>query len=285
MSNGRTRAGVRLLLMAADPVNRRILQEMTERPFDAGPGQEYRVTAGGREVLFVGHVLERWLQGAPSGPLSIGSQEAERAVAALAEAWSTTVMHALAREALTFDELHDLVEEPSKHALIHLLSELNVVGLTEEHEITDSRVLFAMTDWLRAGIAAFIASARFERREPQEGMAPIDALDVEAGFRCSLRFVELPRQLSGTCSLGINLEDDESGCLTGVTARIELGQVVSCKAGLDGKADAWAAGTAADWLDAVVEPDAQRVRTGGDKWLTRAVVGSLHEVLFGTPVV
>ena len=278
------RAGVQLLLMAADPVNRRILQEMAEHPLDAGPGQEYRVTAGGREVLFVGHVIERWLQGAPSGPLPFGNPAAERAVAALAEAWSTTVMHALAREALTFDELRGLVAGLGRRALIRHLAELRAVGLAEEHDIGDGRVLYAMTDWLRAGIAPLIASARFERSEPKEGMVPIDALDVEAGFRCSLRFVELPAQLSGTCRLGINLEDDESGRLTGVTARFELGQVVSCEAGLDGKADAWAAGTAADWLDTVVERDIQRVRTGDDRWLTRAVVDSLHKALFGVPI-
>jgi hypothetical protein len=144
--------------------------------------------------------------------------------------------------------------------------------------------IYTMTDWLRAGIAPLIASARLERREPKEGMAPIDALDVEAGFRCSLHFVELPKELTGTCRLGINLEDDESGCLTGVTARFEQGRVVSCESGLDGKAAAWAAGSAADWLDTVVEPDAQRVRTGGDKWLTRAVLDSLHTALFGVPV-
>jgi len=285
VSKGRTRAGVQLLLMAANPIKRRILREMTEHPLDAGPGREYRVTAGGREVLFVGFVVERWLQSAPQGPLAFGSQEAERAVATLAEAWSTTVMHALAREALSFGELHGLVEGLGKRALARHLAAMQAAGLAEEFNDGNGKTLYAITDWLRAGIAPLIASARFERREPQEGMVPIDALDVEAGFRCSLHFVELPRQLSGACRLGINLEeDDESGCLTGVTAKIEQGRVVSCDGGLDGKADAWAAGSAGDWLDTVVEPDAQRVRTGGDKWLTRAVLDSLHTALFGVPV-
>jgi hypothetical protein len=115
-------------------------------------------------------------------------------------------------------------------------------------------------------------------------MAPIDSLDVEAGFRCSLHFVELPMELTGTCRLGINLEDDESGSLTGVTAQVEQGRVVSCRAGLDGDADAWAAGSIGDWLDTVIEPDANRVRTGGNRWLTSALVKSMHKVLFGIPV-
>jgi hypothetical protein len=111
------RAGAQLLLMAANPIKRRILREMIEHPLAAGPGLEYRVTAGGREALFVGFVIERWLQGAPHGALPFESQEAERAVAALAEGWSTTVMHALAREPLSFEELHSQVEGLGRRAL------------------------------------------------------------------------------------------------------------------------------------------------------------------------
>ncbi len=277
------RAGAQLLLMAADPVKRRILQKMVEHPLGAGPGHEYRVTAGGREALFVGFVIERWLQSAPQGPLPFESQEAEWAVAALAQGWSTTVMHALAREPHTFGELHSLVEGLGGRALKRLLAAMQGARQIERLDV-NGETIYAATDWLRAGIAPLIASARLERREPKEGMAPIDALDVEAGFRCSLQFVELPRQLSGTCRLGINLEDDESGCLTGVTATIEQGHLVSCLPGLDGKAGAWAAGSAGDWLDTVVEPDTQQVRIGGDKWLSRAVLDSLHASLFGVPV-
>ena len=283
MSKVRMRAGAQLLLMAANPVKRRILREMLERPLTAGPGLEYRVTGGGREALFVGFVVERWLQSAPHGPLPFESHEAEGAVLALAEGWSSTVMHALAREPLAFEELHAQVEGSGRRALKRQLAAMERAGQVARID-SGAEVIYAATDWLRAGIAPLIASARLERREPKEGMAPIDALDVEAGFRCSLHFVELPAELSGTCRLGINLEDDESGCLTGVTARVEQGRVVSCDAGLDEKADAWAAGSAADWLDTVIEPDAKRVRTGGDKWLASAIIGSLHKSLFGVPV-
>jgi DNA-binding HxlR family transcriptional regulator len=284
VSKERTRAGAQLLLMAADPVKRRILREMIEHPLGAGPGHEYRVTGGGREVLFVGFVVERWLRGAPRGPLPFGSREAERAVAALAGGWSTTVMHALARKPATFGELHDLVDGLSRRALKRQLAEMRDAGQVEDSVGDSGKRLYEMTAWLRAGIAPLIASARLERREPREDMAPIDALDVEAGFRCSLPLVDLPKELSGTCRLGINLQEDESGCLTGVTAQIEQGRIVSVEAGLDRAADAWAAGSAGDWLETVVEPDAKQVRTGGDRWLTRAILESLHRDLFGIAV-
>jgi DNA-binding HxlR family transcriptional regulator len=285
VSKGSTRAGVQLLLMAANPVKRRILREMIEHPLAVGPDREYRVTTGGREALFIGFVVERWLQSAPQGPLPFESREAERAVATLAEAWTTTAMHALAREPLAFGELHGMVEGVSRLALERQLAAMQAAGQVEESTGGPGEPIYTMTDWLRAGIAPLIASARLERREPKEGMAPIDALDVEAGFRCSLPLVELPRELSGTCRLGINLEDDESGCLTGVTARIEQGHVVSARAGLSGEAKAWAAGSISDWLDTVIEPDVKRVRTGGDKWLTSALLDSLHKALFGIKIV
>lgn len=284
MSKGRMRAGTQLLLMAASPVKRRILREMIERPLATEGGLEYRVTAGGREALFVGFVIERWLQSAPRGPLPFESKEAERAVAALAGGWSTTAMHALAREPLTLTELHERVEGLGWRALKSQLAAMRDADQVEEHVDGAGETIYTMTNWLRAGIAPLIASARLERRNPQESMAPIDALDVEAGFRCSLHFVELPRELSGTCRLGINLEDDESGCLTGVTAKIEQGRVVSVQAGLDELADARAAGSAGDWLDTVIEPDTKRVRTGGDGWLAHALLDSLHKALFGIPV-
>jgi DNA-binding HxlR family transcriptional regulator len=283
VSKVRMRAGAQLLLMAANPVKRRILREMIERPVEAGPGLEYRVTGGGRQALFVGFVVERWLQSAPDGPLPFESREAERAVVALAEGWSGTVMHALAREPLTLEELQRQADGLGRRALQRQLAAMERAGQVERAD-SGGEVVYAATDWLRAGIAPLMASARLERREPRKGMAPIEALDVEAGFRCSLHFVELPKELTGICSLGINLEDDESGRLTGVTAQIEQGRIVSCDAGLEGKADAWATGSAADWLDTVIEPDAKRVRTGGDKWLAGAVVKSLHRTLFGVPV-
>lgn len=278
------RAGAQVLLMAANPVKRRILREMIERPLEAGPGCEYRVTTQGREALFVGFVVERWLQSAPDGPLPFESREGGSAVTALAQAWSSTVMHALAREPLGLAELHRRVGGPGQRGLRRHLRAMQEHGQVEATAGKRGETIYAITDWLRAGIAPLIASARLERRNPIDGMAPIDALDVEAGFRCSLSMVELPKELSGTCRLGINLEEDESSCLTGVTAHVEQGQIVACASGLMERADCWAAASAGDWLDTVIEPEAKRVRTGGDEWLAHALLDSLHRSLFGVPV-
>jgi DNA-binding transcriptional ArsR family regulator len=270
--------------MATDPINRGILREVANRPLDAGAEHEYRVTSGGREVLFVGFVAERWLQCGPQGPLRFHSPEAALSVLALAEGWTATVVHMLARGPHTFDELYEAVGDLSGKEVRRHLTALRATGQVETLAGEGGEPIYAATDWLLAGMAALIASARLERREPRDDMAPIDALDVEAGFRCSLGLIELPRQLSGTCSLGIRLEENESSSLTGVTARVDQGSIVSCEAGLDRKADAWAAGTAGDWMDTVIEPDTQLVRSGGDSWLARALIDAIHETLFGITV-
>jgi DNA-binding transcriptional ArsR family regulator len=277
------RAGAQLLMMATDPINRGILRTALEHPVEVAPGRVFRVSSRGHEALFVAFIVERWLQSAPHGPVSFDGPEAEGSVAAFAEAWSATVVHMLAREPMTLRELDETIDDLGRRALKRHLGAMQRAGQIEA--LTDGGdAIYALTDWARAGIAPLIASARLERRHPMEGMAPIDALDVDAGFRMSLPLLTLPRELSGTCRLGLNLEEDESVSLTGVTARIEEGRVISCRDGLETAANAWAAATAADWLDTVIEPDAKRVRTGGDRWLSGAVLDSLHKTLFGVPV-
>jgi DNA-binding HxlR family transcriptional regulator len=283
------RAGAQLLLMAANPANREILRSLLENPLELAPGRTYRVSDGGREMLDVGAVVERWLARAPGREMDYDSEPAQRAVVSLAEAWSATVVHMLAREPHTFDELYDAIPGLSRRALARHIGEMEAAGQLVAFPAGDGGAIYMLTDWMRSGIAPLIASARLERRNPMEGMAPIDALDVEAGFRLSLPLIELPEELRGSCRLGLNLceegedygEDGPPNELTGVTAQVEQGRVAACEAGLDKGSDAWAAGTANEWLDTVIEPDTKLVRTGGDAWLTGAVVRALHQTLFG----
>ena len=243
-------------------------------------GRAFRVSSGGREALFVASVVERWLRSAPHGPVLFDGPEAEWTVATLAESWSATVVHMLAREPMTLPELDAAIEDLGRRAVGRHLEAMRATGQVEALAASDEPI-YALTDWARAGIAPLIASARLERRNPMEGMAPIDPLDVDAGFRLSLPLLTMPMELSGVCRLGLNLDESERSAMTGVTARIEEGRVVACHDGLEIKANAWAAATAADWLDTVVEPDAKRVRTGGDRWLAGALLDSLHRTLFG----
>lgn len=274
------RAGAHALMMAADPINRGILRTVLERPLEVEPGRLFRVSGGGREALFIAFVIERWLQNAPREAIAFDSKKAATAVTALAEGWSTTVIHALARGPLSLTELRAAVPDVSRPALKAQLTTMQAVGQASA-EMVGREAHYAVTDWLRLGLAPLVTAARLERNQPVDGTMPIDALDVEAAFLLTLPLLELPPELSGICRLGVNLADDESSSLTGVIARIDRGRVVSCKPGLSGNVDAWAAAPARDWLDTVIEPDAKGVRTGGDRWLARALLDRLHKTLFG----
>lgn len=271
--------------MATNPIKRGILREMLERPLRVGPGHEFKITPGGREMLFIAFVAERWLQSCPRGPIQFDSEEAETAVAALVDGWSSTVVHALAPGPLDTDALDRAVDGLGRRALKRQLVAMRSVGQVEVEPAGGDDVRYAATDWLRAGIAPLAAAARLEQRKPVDDMPPIAGLDVEAAFLLTLPLLELREEISGTCQLAVEV-DEEAGepNPAKVTVVVEEGRVVSCGTSLGEKADAWAAAPVADWLDTVIEPDARRVRTGGDRRIAGALLSALHAKLFGVPV-
>lgn len=242
-----------------------------------------RPSQAGRDLLFVGSVLERWLLDCPDRPLELGP-EAGPALSALLNGWSSTVIHTLAATPLTVAETTEAIGVLDYETVDERIEELVDAGLLIALEETaDDGERFAATEWLRMGIAPLAAAARQEVRHPLEDTAPIAALDVQASFLLTLPLLELPRELSGTCSLAVELEDGVAGSPTGVTVQIEQGQLVSCAVRLDEDVDAWASASAPAWLDIVIESDTRQVRSGGDQRLAGTLLRVLHERLFGIP--
>lgn len=242
-----------------------------------------RASPAGHELLFVAFVLERWLNSCPDGSLTLGP-EAGPPLSALLSGWSSTVMHALAARPLTVAETTDAVGTLSYDIVEDRIEEMESAGQLEVLVDESGEERFAVTDWLRMGIAPLAAAARMEHRFPPGDTAPIAALDVEAAFLLTLPLLELPEELSGSCSLAVDLDEDVSPSPAGVTARVEEGQVVSCEARLDEETDSWAAASAGDWLDTVIEPEAKLVRSGGERRLPRRMLYELHQTLFGVQV-
>lgn len=241
-----------------------------------------RPSPAGRDLIFVGFVLERWLRECPDGPLELGP-EAGPALSALLGGWSSTAIHALATKPLTIAEIteaigildHDTVDERIEEMVGANL--LVVLGEAEGER-------FAVTDWLRTAIAPLAAAARQELRHPLEDTAPIAALDVQTAFLLTLPLLQLPGDLAGDCSLAVDLEEGVRGSPTGVTVEVDEGRVVSCDVRLEEGVDAWATASTADWLDAVIESEVGRVRSGGGRHISGALLEALHKTLFGLPV-
>ncbi len=242
-----------------------------------------RPSQAGKDLLVVGSVLERWLRDCPEGPIELGP-EAGPALSALLGGWSSTVIHALAAEPLTATQITEAIGILDYDVVEDRIAEMLGASLVDILDEDSEEERFGATEWLRTAIAPLAAGARQELRHPLEDTAPIAALDVQAAFLLTLPLLELPIEISGTCSLAVDLDEGVASSPTGVTVRIEKGQLVSCEVRLDEDVDAWASASATAWLDTVIERDTRQVRSGGDPHLAGTLLHTLHEKLFGVSV-
>jgi hypothetical protein len=255
------------------------------RPGDPiGPDTMMRPTPAGREVPFVGAVLQRWLKECPYGPMSLGP-EASPVLWAVLGGWCSGVIHAVAGGPLTAIDVCATIGVLDGEFVEAHLEAMEGAGLLEalfdEGDEERGEPRYLATGWLRRGIAPLAAAARMEHRYPPGDTAPIAALDANAAFLLTLPLLELPPELSGTCSLSVDLDEGVVGSPTGVTVAVEDGRVTRCEVGLDEDgADAWASASAARWLDTVIEAEAGLVECGGDSRLAEAIFRGLHEALF-----
>jgi hypothetical protein len=263
------------------------LVEPADPDFEPGapiePDTLLRPSPAGREVPFLGAVLQRWLDECPEGPIELGP-DAGPALSALLCGWCSTVIHTLATEPLSIDEVRERIQILDLDVIEDRIESMEETGLLETLPDDGGEPRYVPTEWLRRSIAPLATAARVEHRHPPGDTAAIAALDVGAAFLLTLPLLELPAELSGTCSLAVDLDEGVSGSPAGVTAKVEAGRVVSCEARLDEEVDTRATAPAAAWLDTVIESDASLVRVGGDLVLAQALLHGLHEALFGVPV-
>ncbi len=243
---------------------------------------ECELTSAGRELLFAVSAVKSWLEAAPEGPLSFGTSEAKAAIKALVEGWSSTMLRALAARPLSLTELDGVVTGLSYPSLERRLGAMKLAGQVKASpgQGEGKGTPYAVTGWLRQGIAPLAAAASWERRNLPADSTPIGRIDTEAAFLLTLPLLKLPAELSGSCRLGVEMSDGTSRRLVGAMARVEDGRVASCSVRLDSTADAWATGSTSAWLRAVIRSDTDGLELGGDQRLARALLDGLHGVLF-----
>ena len=247
-----------------------------EEGYDTEP--VYRTSAKGAQIVYVAGILQRWLHARPAGALEIGAQGGG-AVASLLCSWSATVVHALAREPLTLAELDAAVDAvPEREVVAEHVEAMRMVGQVEVLE-TGGETRYALTDWMREGIAPIAAAAWVEVHYPEEQMAPPDLLDVEAAFQLALPLLRLPSDLRGACRLGVQIPGGPP-LMAGATVEVDRGAVVASTTLLEENPETFATGSPLDWLDTLVDPSAGKITLGGDTRLAGALIESLHERLF-----
>jgi DNA-binding HxlR family transcriptional regulator len=315
-SGSRARAGTRALALLASPLNATILRELAGGPMrlvdlrrecgspaqttlrahlkelegigaiakqrrNSFPGAlEYELAAPGTELLFVSGALEGWLQRAPDEPWPFPSAGASAAIKALVEAWSSTMLRALAAGPLSLTELDGVIGTLNYPSLERRLSAMRLTRQVEACPGKGNGTPYRVTEWLRRGIAPLAAAVRWERRHRTDEAAPITRVDTEAFFLLTLPLLRLPSSLSGSCRMGVEIANGKKHGLVGAMAYLEAGKVASCTVRLVANADAWATGSVAAWLNAVVRSDLDRLELGGDQRLARGLLVGLHETLF-----
>jgi DNA-binding HxlR family transcriptional regulator len=244
---------------------------------------EYELTGPGRELLFVAGALESWLGRAAERPLPIDSGAAKAATKALTEGWSSTMVRALAAGPLSLTELDGVIGSFSYPSLERRLAAMRLAGLVEAQPANGRGRPYGVTEWLRRGVAPLAGAARWERRHLPRQTAPVGRLDIEAAFLLTLPLLQLPAKLSGTCRMAAEIPDGDGRRLAGATVEVERGRIASCATQLQAGAGAWALGSPAAWLNAVIESDVDCLELGGDRRLAMALLSGLHGVLFGLP--
>jgi len=196
----------------------------------------------------------------------------------LADSWASTALHTLAARPGTAAAVADSVEGADRAAIEPDLERMCMLGLLERRAGRRGEAIYAPTKWLREGIVLLIAAARHERRHLASQTAPVGTADVVAAYQLSLSLIRLPEDRSGTCRFELELG---GGVVTGVSAEVVEGRVVSAEPDLEREAYASARGKLRDWFRAVIDGGIESLDFDDDHGLARAVVEAMHETMFG----
>jgi DNA-binding HxlR family transcriptional regulator len=241
---------------------------------------EYELTDAGEGLLGVAEVVEAWLGESPNGSRGFGGDGAKAAIGALAEGWSATLLRALAAKPLSVADLDCLISAFNYPSLERRITAMRHAGQVEARPMKGRETPYAVTSWLRRGVAPLLAAIRWERMHLNGSGAPVACMDVEAAFLLAMPLLELEPGISGSCRLAVELSSGGEQRVAGVFVDLEADSVVSCKSRLDGRADAWASGSIGAWFRALIDSDAGSLELGGDGRLARSLVAGLHEALF-----
>lgn len=248
---------------------------------DRFPGVlEYELTSAGHELALVAQTIERWLAIGPDGPVTPGTPSAKAPIKALADGWTTAIVRALAAGPHSLTELNQIIGSLNYPAIERRLAAMRLAGQIKARPSEGRGTPYAVTRWLRQGVAPLAAAARWERRNLPMETAPITRVDVEAAFLLAVPLMQLTIDIAGSCRMGVEISNGKGHGLAGVLLELDHGRTTSCTTRLEGHPDTWILGPPAAWLSAVIENDIDNLEIGGDGRLGRALTDGLHRALF-----
>ena len=239
------------------------------------------LTPLGRELLCVADAIDTWLARAPDGPVPLESEPGKASIKALVNGWDSTMLRALAIRPFTLTELDNLINSFSYPSLERRLAAMRLAGLvTPVRGNGGGGTPYVVAEWLRTATAALLAAMRCERRHLPAETAPLARIDIETVMLLALPLVELPSSADGVAQLAVYGGNGSGRRSAGIRLSAENGKIVSCTSKLEAKPESWIGGSAAHWLDALVEGRSDQLEVCGDRTITLGVVDNLHRALF-----
>lgn len=238
------------------------------------------LTPLGREMLRVADAVDAWLARAPGGPLQLESEPGKASIKALVNGWGSTMLRALAVQPFTLTELDNLINSFSYPALERRLAAMRLAGLVTPVQGDGGGTPYAVAEWLRLAMAPLLAAMRCERRHLPTETAPLSRIDIETVMLLALPLVALPAGASGDAQLAVHGGNGSDRRSAGVRFTAEGGKIVACTSKLEARPESWIGGSAAHWLDALIEGRSDRLEVSGNRTITLGVVDSLHCALF-----
>lgn len=243
---------------------------------------DHALTPAGAELLSVAATIDSWLASAPKGPTPIESETGKAAIKALIGGWGSTMLRALVTRPFSLTELDNLITAFSYPALERRLGAMRLVGFVTAVEGNGGGTPYAVTDWLRRGMGPLLAAVRCERLHMSEATAPLTRIDVETILLLTTPLLTLDPEAEGSSQLAIHV-GGAGRPSAGINLTVRAGRLAQSTSQLEPSPPNWVRGSAADWLDALVEGRLERLRAGGDRALTVELVDRLHGALFPNP--
>lgn len=248
---------------------------------DSFPGAlEYELTESGEELLGVAKSLEHWLADAPQGGLELGSDPARAAIKGLVAGWSANVLAALAEEPLSLTELDKRIAAFSYPTIERCLETMRLAGQVDAGSRNNRGTPYAVTSWVRHGLAPLVLGARWEYYASPADAPPICATDISDAFALVAPLMELPERLTGIGQLAVKVPGGDKQRRHLGFVEVRGGQIEFAAAHSERKPDAWLSGTMDAWFSTVTDTDTHGLKLDGDRDLAKTILGRLHEALF-----
>jgi DNA-binding HxlR family transcriptional regulator len=241
--------------------------------------REYELGKPGGELGFVMVALERWFAASRGERFELDSSAASKTIQLVLDAWSSTLMRALAAGPCSPSELDALVDPLARATLERRVEAMRRAGLLEAIERDGGTTAYVRTAWLCRAMGPIVAASRWERGNMPDRSAQIGRTDAETALLLTMPLLQLPPTARGACRLVVEVSDGGGEADATVTAVARDCRIASYEAA-SRNAAASASGPPSAWFRAAIEADPGHLEVSGDRRLACGLLNALYSALY-----